>query len=134
MIITKNKMRTSDNKPLKQSNITITRNLLKQRFTEYNNSYFDGKLSMPQFYFLMSKRPYGRCVRYRKDGKRAVDIWMSKRIDWTEDFFKEVLIHEMIHQYVYEVFFRWRYSFIQHGLFFHYMRWKLYRKYGLKIR
>ena len=114
--------------------MTITRNLLKRRFAEYNSMYFDGKLSTPRFYFLMSKRPYGRCVHNKINGEKTVDIWMSKRVDWTEDFFKETLIHEMIHQYDYENFSCCKYSFIQHGLFFQYMRWKLYKKYGLKIR
>lgn len=58
---------------------------------------------------------------------------MTKRIIWTEDFFKEVLIHEMIHQYVYEVLKGGPYHIIQHGIRFHYVRWRLKRKYGLII-
>ena len=107
----------------------ITRNLLKQRFAEYNQAYFDGKRTLPKFYFLSSKRPYGRSIC----NKHGLEIWMTKRIEWTEDFFKDVLIHEMIHQYVYEVLKGGAYHIIQHGIKFHYVRWKLYRKYGLKI-
>lgn len=107
----------------------VTRNLLRQRFAEYNQAYFDGKLTMPKFYFLCSKRPFGRSIC----SKRGLEIWMTKRIIWTEDFFKEVLIHEMIHQYVYEVLKGGPYHIIQHGIRFHYVCWRLKRKYGLII-
>ena len=107
----------------------VTRNLLRQRFTEYNQAYFDEKLTMPKFYFLCSKRPFGRSIC----SKRGLEIWMTKRIIWTEDFFKDVLIHEMIHQYVYEVLKGGAYHIIQHGIRFHYVRWRLKRKYGLII-
>ena len=58
----------------------VTRNLLRQRFTEYNQAYFDGKLTMPKFYFLCSKRPFGRSIC----SKRGLEIWMTKRIIWTD--------------------------------------------------
>lgn len=110
----------------------ITRNMLKARFAEYNRLYFEGKLATPNFYFLMCKRPFGRCIPYKKNGKKVVEIWISKHIK-TEDFLKNVLIHEMVHQYVYEVLHGCRYTIIQHGIRFHYIRWRLIRKYGLEI-
>ena len=58
----------------------VTRNLLRQRFAEYNQAYFDGKLTMPKFYFLCSKRPFGRSIC----SKRGLEIWMTKRIIWTD--------------------------------------------------
>lgn len=108
----------------------ITKEEVKKRYSEYNKLYFGNKLKMPKFYFLNSKLPYGTCIR----DKKQCDIWISKRIDWTDEFLKNILIHEMIHQYVYEVLHGWKYSPIQHGPLFHFVRWKLIRKYGLTIR
>lgn len=108
--------------------IEITKADLKKRHAEYNKLYFGGKLSTPTFKFLTVNRPFGQYRFFRNE------IWMSKRIKWTEPFLKEVLIHEMIHQYEYEVLHRRGYVYlIQHGIRFHYMQWKLRRKYGLQI-
>lgn len=55
--------------------------------------YFGGKLSMPDFVFFARKLPFGRFTR----GK-SVQIGISAyRKGWSEDFLKDVLIHEMIH-------------------------------------
>lgn len=97
--------------------------------TEYNQMYFDGQLSMPEFYFLRNKRPYGRYSA----GKNAHIGISAFRKDWSEGFLKDVLIHEMIHQYVYECMWGCRYSLFQHGIQFHFVRWRLQRKYGLNI-
>lgn len=107
--------------------IEIGKDNLRERHLRYNKLYFGNKLSMPTFHFLNNKRPFGQ---YRCSG----EIWMSKRIKWTEPFLKEVLLHEMIHQYVHEVLHGIGFTLlIQHGLRFHYIRWKLKRKYGLII-
>lgn len=108
----------------------LTKGMLKERFKEYNKLYFGNKLKMPKFYFLSSKLPYGMCIR----DKKQCDIWISKRIDWTDEFLKNILIHEMIHQYAYEVLHGWKYSPIQHGPLFHFVRWRLIKRYGLEIR
>lgn len=108
--------------------IEITKADLKKRHAEYNKLYFGGKLSKPTFKFLTTKRIFGQ---YRS---LCGEIWMSKSVKWTEPFLKEVLIHEMIHQYEYEVLHGFGFGLlIQHGIRFHYMRWKLRRKYGLNI-
>ena len=81
--------------------------------SEYNQMYFGGRLSMPDFKFINAKRPFGR---FRAD-KKTSEIGISAyRKGWSEEFLKDTLIHEMIHQCVYEC-----------------MRWRLKRKYGLNI-
>ena len=47
--------------------------------------------------------------------------------------FQMTLLHEMIHQYVYEVLKGSKYTIFQHGLRFHLMRLYLNHKYKLKI-
>ena len=107
----------------------LTKSDLKLMHSVYTQMYFDGRLTMPDFYFLRNKRPYGRYSA----GKTAKIGISAFRKDWSEDFQKDVIIHEMIHQYVYECMWGCRYSLIQHGLQFHYVRWRLKSKFGLKI-
>ena len=107
----------------------VTKDLIEQSFIEYNKLYFGNKFPKTKFYILMKKRPFGMCIR----GKGECEIWISKFIT-DEKFFKNILIHEMIHQYVYQILHGFTYTIIQHGLLFHYVRWKLTRKYHLEIR
>lgn len=108
---------------------TVTKSGLKRMHSEYNQLYFGGVLSMPEFRFIRSKRPYGRYLA----GETALIGISAFRKGWTEDFLTDVLIHEMIHQYVYERMWGCRYSLVQHGIQFHYVRWKLRQKYELRI-
>lgn len=112
-----------------ESRGTLTKSDLKRMHSEYNQMYFGGKLSMPDFVFFARKLPFGRFTR----GK-SVQIGISAyRKGWSEDFLKDVLIHEMIHQYVYECMWGTRYALFQHGLQFYFVRWRLRRRYGLRI-
>ena len=110
----------------------ITRRRLYSLFAEYNKLYFGNRLKRPDIYLLMKKRPYGRCCRGTRDGQKIVDIWISKYIE-EEEFLQMTLLHEMIHQYVYEVLKGPTYTIIPHGLRFHLMRLYLNHKYKLKI-
>ncbi|WP_370015672.1 SprT-like domain-containing protein [Muribaculum intestinale] len=115
---------------LELGNSTLTKSELKRMHSEYNQMYFGGRLSMPDFKFINAKRPFGR---FRAD-KKTSEIGISAyRKGWSEEFLKDTLIHEMIHQYVYECMSGCRYSLVQHGLQFHFMRCRLKRKYGLNI-
>lgn len=109
--------------------IQIVKDELQRRFEEYNRFYFNEKLNTPRFKFIMAKKPYGSC----HVDKMRCEIWISKYIKWTDETLKNVLIHEMIHQYVYEVLYGCKYTLFPHGIRFHYVRWRLNKKYNLKI-
>lgn len=96
---------------------------------EYNQLYFGGMLSTPDFVFFSRKRPFGRYIA----GKTAEIGISAFRKEWSDDFLKDVIIHEMIHQYVHERMWGCKYSLVQHGIQFYYVRWQLKRKYGLEI-
>lgn len=113
-------------------NKAITRRRLYSLFAEYNQLYFGNRLKRPDIYLLMKKRPYGMCGRGKRCGQRITDIWISKYIE-KEEFLQMILIHEMIHQYVFEVLKGSTYTIIPHGLRFHLMRLYLNHKYKLKI-
>jgi len=118
-------------KNLKQMN--ITKRILEEKFKEYNSLYFNNKLTKPKFFFLNDKRNYGRILLGSKNGKIPTEIWISKMLNVNEEILKDTLIHEMIHQYVYERLYGLKYQLITHGIKFRYVCWKLNRKYKIKI-
>lgn len=114
--------------------MVITRELLYQKFNRFNKEYFDNRLNKVVFKFFNGKRNYGRCLFGSRDGKIPTEIWISQSMSNCENTLDETLIHEMIHQYEYEVLHCMKYRIITHGLRFRYVCWRLNRKYGLKIK
>ena len=77
----------------------ITKELIRQKYVEYNHLYFNNELPRCKFSVYNTKEELGL---YTRDS-----IWIarypkniSKTAVWTEELFKEVLIHEMVHHYV----------------------------------
>ena len=118
----------------------ITKDLIKEKYEEYNKLYFGGKLGKCVFGLLPKTQPYlGRFV-HREDlkGKAYGEIKIGTCIRWTEEMFKGTLIHEMVHMYNYFVDGPICYSIFlnglfHHGFFFKRQCWRLKRKYGLDI-
>ena len=79
----------------------ITKKDIRIRFDEYNTLYFGGVLP-PCVYHLMTLKntPLGRYCCDTKNGKKVYTIWISKRIDWTEEDLRDTIVHEMIHHYI----------------------------------
>ena len=79
----------------------ITVDILEEKFEEYNKLYFRGRLLWPhEFYLLKSFRVYGRfsCRKHRPGSRlRNVRIGISMYYDWTEEYLRDVLVHEMLH-------------------------------------
>ena len=79
----------------------ITKELIKERFDEYNQIYFSGVLGKCRFYLL----PKNQSIlgKYNgqedKNGKPNDRIGIGTSVIWNEDLFKRVLIHEMVHMY-----------------------------------
>lgn len=112
--------------------LNITKNILIGHYNKYNEQYFNCKLKIPKFYWLNCKKPYGRFIANGKNKQN--EIWISKYYtEWSCDFFKEVLIHEMVHQYVYECLHGTKYKIFSHGLKFQYIKYILKRKYDINI-
>ena len=79
--------------------MVITKELIRQKYVEYNHLYFNNELPRCKFSVYNTKEELGL---YTRDS-----IWIarypkniSKTAVWTEELFKEVLIHEMVHHYV----------------------------------
>ena len=79
----------------------ITKELIKERFDEYNQKYFSGVLGKCIFYLLPKSQ--SRLGKYNgqenKNGKPIDRIGIGTSVIWYEDLFKRVLIHEMVHMY-----------------------------------
>lgn len=113
--------------------VEINKMEMKRRHQEYNQLYFGGKLTMPKFKFLNSGNCYGRYHCGSRDGSDPSVIYISKHMNDNENELRETLIHEMIHQYVYECLWGMKYKLIVHGIRFRYVCWQLRRKYGINI-
>lgn len=104
-------MEKSENKDIqsqeeiKQEYIYLTKQTLKKLHKTYNKLYFEGKLHRADFGYLYDfndKDTYGVYIgrRSRKDKTPLIKINHDNK--WTEESLRFTLIHEMIHQYIYE--------------------------------
>ena len=111
----------------------ITIDDLKKRFNEYNKLYFKGKLKEPKF--KLGTWSYGSIkgsYRKTKDGQPLISIRNTKKLKWTDDKLKQVLIHEMLHYYMDK---NWFLDFDSgaHLLIWQMLRIYLNLRYGLHI-
>jgi hypothetical protein len=79
----------------------ITKELIKERFDEYNQIYFSGVLGKCRFYLLPKSRSIlGKYNGQEDKNRKPIDrIGIGTSVIWNEDLFKRVLIHEMVHMY-----------------------------------
>ena len=63
----------------------ITKELLKQKFEEYNKLYFNNELKMCRFTYTYMRDMFGRYMTYTTPkGEKMGHIWISKSIDLDE--------------------------------------------------
>lgn len=70
--------------------IRLTKELLKERFDEYNRLYFEGKLKRPAKFATSSHHHALACTN-------GVAISFSANYNWDEWLLRTALVHEMIH-------------------------------------
>ncbi len=78
----------------------LNEEILKEKFKEYNEMYFSGKLPTPKFTFHRSFRVYGYFTcRHHAPGSRVINpvISISSYYDFNEEYLRDTLVHEMIH-------------------------------------
>ena len=107
--------------------MTITKGLLLDKFKAFNEKYFDGKLAVPTFTFMFGKNAL--VGKYRNWGSGPV-IYINKSVNLSEQDLDDVLVHEMIHYYVFSVL--KKDPIFSHGFFFRTVRRKVAKK-GLKV-
>lgn len=112
----------------------ITKAILENKFNYYNHLLFNNKLTKPKFFFLNNKNVYGRILYGSRDGCIPSEIWISKTLNTDDNILKDTLVHEMIHQYIYERLYGFKRNFITHGILFRYVCWNIYKKHLIKIK
>lgn len=113
----------------------ITPKLLKEKFIEYNNIYFNSELPLCKFLTHESYKLLGKfSFRTNKWNKKITykRLSISSLYDWEDIDLKNVIVHEMIHYYL-----AYKYHLIDGQLnhdkdFMNYAE-KLNKEYGLKI-
>ena len=98
----------------------------------YNKLYFEGRLPLPKFEVMHTYRMSGYFIfdPVKKGRIRHKKIYMTDYFDFTDEMYRNVLVHEMIHYYI-------AYNKIEdnedHGVEFMKLAEFLNRKYGLSI-
>ena len=124
-------------------------NTMPQMFWECNRQYFDHQLRTPKFGLMHTYRYLGRFdhrwgEKNKPVKKRYMMILMSDYFDFDEETFRSIMVHEMIHYYLYlndssecSVFGRFLRLFgfknSDHGPEFMEIAQKLNEQYGLNI-
>ena len=101
-----------------------------------NYSLFDSKLKPPKklvfkWFYLDT---YGWCVPFgkaKKDGKRRVSLGMSTELNFL-DRFLVILVHEMVHQWEWEINNDWN-DTVKHGRAFYSWRDKIKELYDIPL-
>ena len=107
----------------------ITKSVLEKLFVEYNKKYFESSLILPNMSTYIGEGSMGifsvRERRYSRDMK----ISIARNFKLTDEELRNLLIHEMIHQYVYM-----KTGKVSHNRMFKNKMKELNKKYGLDIR
>lgn len=114
----------------------LTKGMLLDRFIEYKDLYFDGKLGRCEFSFLRKNdSAYGTYIRRKtSSGNENSVISMGRCIVWNEERLREILVHEMIHMYVETVEKKHHDGLLGHGWRFRRQCRRIRRKHGLRVR
>lgn len=77
----------------------FTKEDLKAKFKAFNKMYFNSELRMPSGFTIQKMNLAAGIISISK--KAHVTITISKCFDYNEETLNEVLIHEMIHYYLF---------------------------------
>ena len=82
--------------------VKVTRYVLEDLFDQYNKQFFDGKLVKPQLATYIGESTMGIFNVSERHGKIRKKIMIARNVRYTQEDLRDVLIHEMIHLYVYQ--------------------------------
>lgn len=113
--------------------LDITKDLLKEKYDEYNKMYFNGILPKCKFCFILPTNLGGYSYDKTSNGYQHRIGICKNVIYWDNAILKEVLIHEMIHLYVQHVNNIGWDGVLGHGWHFKKQVRRLRKEFGLKI-
>ena len=82
--------------------VKVTRYILEDLFDKYNKLYFEEKLVKPQLATYLGESTMGIFNVSERHGKVRMKILIARNVRYTQENLRDVLIHEMIHLYVYQ--------------------------------
>lgn len=84
----------------------ITKNLIKKMYLENNSKYFDNKLQMTRIDYRIdhSIHNLAGCCFLHKNNKLHIKFYVSDMYAWKEETLNLIILHEMIHIYLYMMF------------------------------
>ena len=111
--------------------MTIDNFTLLAKFTEYNNKYFSGMLPIPMFDLMHGCQTLVYfSYQYDEYNNANEMIQMSDFYDYTESQFRNVMVHEMIHYYL---FYTGEDVGVHHGKAFNREAKRFNKAYGMNI-
>lgn len=111
----------------------ITKEIITEKFSEYNRLCFNRELPMPQIRLLKSYRTCGYFSCKKIIGRRRLKgqcLEVSCYYDWQDDALRDIIVHEMIHYYL---AFKHIDNNLTHGEDFQNMAQKMNSKYGMNV-
>ena len=110
---------------------------LTSLYQELNKKYFGGILGDVKFevdsHFCVFASSVATIFTYKKPGgENMAIIKFNTSFDWNEQNMRQILLHEMIHYYIFVKF--GRRLLFSHGLPFIWIMMKINRKYGENIK
>lgn len=115
--------------------ITLTQKLIKERFAQCNQAYFEGKLRRPQIIRITRAKGYVAKVTYYPNKKtrrcEGLKLIFSEMYEYDDEMFTNVMVHEMIHVYMLR---KWIMEKDPHGPRWQKMADEMNSKYGLNIQ
>ena len=82
--------------------VKVTRYVLEDLFDQYNKLYFEEKLVKPQLATYIGESTMGIFNVSERHGKIRKKIMIARNVRYTQEDLRDILIHEMIHLYVYQ--------------------------------
>ena len=79
----------------------INKDILKELFVEYNDLYFNSMLKTPRFGTYKGMTALGTLFTWKDNVKRP-KLEIATNVDWTEVSLRSVLVHEMVHLYLWQ--------------------------------
>ena len=109
--------------------MTITASKIRTLYSEYNKKYFEGSMFMPKITTFTGINSMGIFSVKKWTNKVEEELSIARNFKLTEEELRDLVLHEMIHQYVYE-----KYDKMNHGREFKRKMNELNNTYGFDIR